>query len=349
MGKNQHYIPRFLLRNFSEEESKRSLTTYYLKDKKIFSASIKDQASKDYIYGKDQTVETLLQRIEYFTANTISKLIKNEDPSLDDWEALKIFILFQLKRTPFNADSNNEIANLLYKVKYSNHPTIGNLIDKTKLELRNPYLISIISSIQTINLLSDLSIAIMENNTEISFVLGQHPAYIINPLLHEKKVNMFSQGIAVKGVCILLPISFKKIVIVYDKFSYKLIKNNNKVELNCDDVNLLNKYQFYYTSDCIYTKKGTGNNYLDTLTETTQNFRDKNILELQMVHKEGKKMIYEQTKIPEIDPYISILKIKNQAYSQHIIPTKECLARPSIIPELIKRGKDIWDQDYFIL
>jgi len=342
MGKNQHYIPRFLLRNFSEEENKKSLTTYYLKDKrKVYYASIKNQASKDFIYGKDQTIETLLQRIESITAMTISKLIKNENLNSDDIEALKIFILFQLKRTPFNADSNNEVANLLLKTKYSNHPTIGKLIDKAKLELRNPYLISIISCINAITLLSDLSITLLENNTELSFVLGQHPAFIINPLFYEKKMNFFSQGIAVKGICILLPISLRKAILIYDKFSYKLIKNNNKVELNCDDINLLNEYQFCYTTDCVYIKKDTDNNYLNTLTETTQNFRNRNILEIKMINKHGQKVLYEQTKIPEIDPHISILKVKNQAYCQHLIPTEVYLARPSIIPELIKRGNEI--------
>jgi len=77
MVKNQHYIPRFLMRNFSEDENKEYITTYLLNEKRIVpNASIKNQASKDYIYGKDQTIENIFQNIEDATAITFSKIIK---------------------------------------------------------------------------------------------------------------------------------------------------------------------------------------------------------------------------------------------------------------------------------
>ena len=341
MGKNQHYIPRFLLRYFSEDIAKKSLTTYHIKNKSIIlNASIKNQASKDFIYGKDQTIETILQNIETAAANTVSKLLRNQELSYTEKDALRIFIHFQLNRTPFNAENNNEMANLVFKSMYNNHPTIGKIIDDTTVELKNPFLLSILLSIETSGLLSDLSINILENNSKIPFILGQRPAFIINPFLYEKNIKFFSQGIAVKGICILLPVSFGKVIILYDKWCYKLIKKSDKLELSIDDINKINEYQFCYTSDCVYIKKCMDIDYLDTLSEVTQDFRVKNILEIQPVKYQGQRILYEQTKIPKINPSISILKTRNQAYCEHLVPTKECLVRESIIPEVLKIEND---------
>jgi hypothetical protein len=333
MGKNQHYIPRFLLKHFSEEKHKKSLTLYYIKDKRIISnASIDGQASNDYIYGSDQIIETLLHRIETDSANAIIKLINNERLNEDENNIIKLFIHLQMNRTPFNANVNNEIADLVFKNIYGSDTIYGN----TKIKLKNPCHLSIFSGFATKSLLSDLSIALLENNTEIPFLLGQRPAYLINPYLYEKKIKFWSQGIAVKGVCILLPISFQKTLIVYDKYTYKIIKNNGKIELNKNDIFNLNKYQFYYTTNCVFIKKNTDINYLNNLNEVTNNFRNKTILEIKPVKYHNKSGIYEEIKMPGDNMDISVLNIKNQAYCESLLPTKGCLVRPTIIQEVIK-------------
>jgi len=184
--------------------------------------------------------------------------------------------------------------------------------------------------------LSDLAINIIENNSEIPFILGQRPAYTINPYLFEKNIDFFSQGIAVKGICIFFPISFKRIIIMYDRWCYTLIKKDGKIEINNNDITKLNKFQFYYTSDCVFIKKNMDINYLNMLSDSTKNYRDEEFLRLRIVKVNDQKWLYEQTKIPNIDPNISFMKIKNQAYCQNLVPTREVLVRETIIPELIK-------------
>lgn len=337
MVKNQHYIPRFLLKNFSEDENKKYLTVYLLNEKRIISkASIKNQASKDYIYGKDQTIENILQNIENETAITFSKILRNENISDVEKEVLKLFVCLQMNRTPFNEKNNNEMVDLVFKNMYSNHPIIGKHIKKIKLELCNPCQLSILNSIKTSRLLSDLAINTLDNNSEIPFILGQQPAYIINPYLFEKNIDFFSQGIAIKGICIFLPISFKRMIIMYDRWCYSLIKKDGKIEISNDDITKLNKFQFYYTSDCIFIKKNMDINYLNMLSNSTQNYRDEEFLKLKVVKVNDQKLLYEQTKIPNMDPNISFMRIKNQAFCQNLLPHKKCLVRTTIIPELIK-------------
>jgi len=123
---------------------------------------------------------------------------------------------------------------------------------------------------------------------------------------------------------------------MYDRWCYTLIKKDGKIEINNNDITKLNKFQFYYTSDCVFIKKNMDINYLNMLSDSTKNYRDEEFLRLRIVKVNDQKWLYEQTKIPNIDPNISFMKIKNQAYCQNLVPTREVLVRETIIPELIK-------------
>ena len=337
MGKNQHYIPRFALRNFTEDNNRQILTVYLMKEKRVITnASIKNQAAKDFIYGKDQVIESIFEKIENVTAITITKLMRNEVINDEEKEALRVYIHFQMNRTSFNAKNNNEIANLVFQTIYHKHPFIGKYIDKVKVELKNPYFLSFLLSIKTSGLLSDLAINIVNNNSKIPFVLGQRPVFIINPYLYEKKLDIWAQGIAVKGVCVLLPIAFNKLIIMYDRWCYSLAKKNGIIQINEDDITKINIFQFFYTTDCAYIKKDMNIEYLNMLMEKTKIFRESDILDIKIIKTQNQSMLYQQSKIPEINPNISFIKIKYQAYCEKIVPTKETLARTAIIPEIIR-------------
>jgi hypothetical protein len=337
MGKNQHYIPQFLLRNFSDDNSKKCLTLYLIRDNKIVqNTSIKDQASKNFIYGKDQVIENIFQNIETNTSIIIDKMLNNVALIDTEKETLKTFIHFQMNRTPFNAENNNGLANLVFQTMYYNHPVFGKYVNELEIRLKNPYILSIISSIKTSKLLSDLKIEVLETNNKIPFILGQRPAYIMNPYLNEKKINYWSQGIVVKGICIFMPISFNKMIIIYDKWCYSLLKSGGAIHLDDEAINTFNTYQFFYTSDCVYIKRDMDIAYLKTLADKTDYYRQKNILDFSMVKNNKERLLYYQTKIPEIEPNLSFLKIKSQAFCENIVPTKESLVRYSILPELVK-------------
>ena len=63
MGKNQHYVPRFLLKRFSKDQ--KTINLFHFESNEIIrNAQIKHQASLDYIYGKDQMLESALQDLE---------------------------------------------------------------------------------------------------------------------------------------------------------------------------------------------------------------------------------------------------------------------------------------------
>ena len=60
LNKNQHFVPKLLLKNFSSDssKSKNRINTYILKSKKfIENVSIKSQCSKNFFYGENLIIE----------------------------------------------------------------------------------------------------------------------------------------------------------------------------------------------------------------------------------------------------------------------------------------------------
>ncbi|MDA3844285.1 MAG: DUF4238 domain-containing protein, partial [Candidatus Kapabacteria bacterium] len=56
--KNQHYIPKFYLRNFSYQRNNKQIGVYTLKNNLfIQTGKLKKQASKNFFYGSDGEVE----------------------------------------------------------------------------------------------------------------------------------------------------------------------------------------------------------------------------------------------------------------------------------------------------
>ena len=54
--KRQHYVPRFILRNFASDERKRTICVQ-TPEQTILNASLRDQCYSDYFYGADGAVE----------------------------------------------------------------------------------------------------------------------------------------------------------------------------------------------------------------------------------------------------------------------------------------------------
>lgn len=88
-SENQHYVPQFLLRNFSIPEKKGKDEQIYVFDKhtdKIFPTNIKNIASERgfydfYIGEEDRSLEPSLSDLEAHTRQALDKIIENENLS----------------------------------------------------------------------------------------------------------------------------------------------------------------------------------------------------------------------------------------------------------------------------
>ena len=74
--KNQHYIPKFYLKNFSFENNNKQVGLFNVNNQKFIQrAKLKTQGSKNFFYGSDGFIEDSLALIENTIAKTIKRII----------------------------------------------------------------------------------------------------------------------------------------------------------------------------------------------------------------------------------------------------------------------------------
>ena len=109
--KNQHYVPQFLLKNFTSRDEA-FIWAYdknekYNEQNRIKERAIKKVASEKHFYDKNKnypesSYEYVLQEVENNSAPIIAKIIKTKnikDLSKDDRRTLSLFIVTQTLRT----------------------------------------------------------------------------------------------------------------------------------------------------------------------------------------------------------------------------------------------------------
>jgi len=108
-NKIQHFVPQFLLRNFSVNQEQTHIALFNIRKEKFVSKTeIRTQAEKKYYYGDDGEVEKLLSMIEDRTAPIIKKMIeKNELPEVysKGHYNLITFIMTMIGRTKYMGDT----------------------------------------------------------------------------------------------------------------------------------------------------------------------------------------------------------------------------------------------------
>lgn len=105
--KKQHYVPRFILRNFSCSSEKYQVHVYDKQEKQSFLSSVRNAAAQNYFYDLNHedgriTVEPALAELEGTVAPIVQRVVNGQLPSLlthEDKVALAHFICVQLVRT----------------------------------------------------------------------------------------------------------------------------------------------------------------------------------------------------------------------------------------------------------
>jgi hypothetical protein len=339
MGKKQHFVPKFLLRNFSSDSRKRLISLFYLPGSQVIKGvSIKDQAYKKNIYssGSDNSLEDYLSMVERDTCAIINKIIHDESISITLKEELilKHFINLQISRTPEKIQTIQGQVDKLARTAFRHDPRVKDFINDFTIHLTSPYHFTIAIALQLTPMLFDLKFSLLKNNSEQSVLLGQHPAIITNPFLYEKKLISSKQGLALKGILILLPISPKYVIALYDRQRYSLTDFAKIGILSQEDINKINLFQFCYTTDCIYFYDDEKINFSDYKNKT-EKFRtdDKSMIKLfEGKKKKGRRseILQSTSKEAPITPKFGFLALKVKAIFEDLGPTLEDLARDEV-------------------
>ncbi len=291
MGKKQHYIPRMLLKYFNTGNDK--LINIFILSQKVQKDNIGlyEQACANYLYGKDQQLEDFFSKIESITAKAFEKIIKL-DIHLQIQEKINIafFISYQLNRTPKAVNQLNSFIDQTFKTIARHDKKIGKLEDHYSIKLKNPYNLMFQNATKAALILFDLNIGLLENKTDIPFIIGEHPVMIFNPYFESKKWINSKNGIATKGCLICMPLTPQLMLVLYDKKRYKFTNFQKIISINRKSVHQLNKCQIAQTLDCVFFNKIIDNEIFYKYCDEVESFRDKKESEVNVYPKKtGKK------------------------------------------------------------
>lgn len=299
--KKQHYVPKNYLRRFSNDGL--IFFGYSAKtDKFLSNIEIESQCQKDYIYGKDNSLEIQLGQIEnnffHFLNGLENKsLEQNHQFSEQDFFSIVAMTSLQYFRTLDSIKKTKQIV----KIRTSRR--------KNQNKIDNSSLLNIMEGIESGTLLLDLDYKIIQNKTNFNFITSDNPVVLTNPLLESFKVEPPIRFISI-GALILFPISSKNLILIYDQSIYTF-KCEGKI-INCDsllDINQINGAQISHCNNCIYFENNSDQVNIEGIkSEYVSKRKSSNSKERDLLKKTNLKLILSK---PQLDLNLSFIYIES--------------------------------------
>ncbi|MCI8545558.1 MAG: DUF4238 domain-containing protein [Bacilli bacterium] len=258
--KKQHYVPRFYMKNFANDNKQFNVIDIF-KKKCYNNVPYMNQCYENYFYDKDNKWENELGILEVKWSTLINKIIcEDYYPSEDEKIILKEFAMFQKNRTKYHSE---ELKSLIWtnlkvgvelefnsKNKYFDELEFEKLKDDfLKDKMQNVIQESLEMSRSACKHINDLELCIIKYNTKKKLISSD------NPIINYNNFYFRSTGYDNAGIIIFFPISSEILIVIYDSKMYtgndnkKLIISNNEYE-----VKYLNYYQILNSNGLIFYK-----------------------------------------------------------------------------------------------
>ena len=248
-NKNQHFVPKCYLRQFSTSENNAVICLFNLdREKFVSTAPIKHQCSGNYFYGKDELLEQAIQSVEGAYATTVKRIHDlNYRLTELDRTILRTFWLFQHLRTEAAAKRAVEMSSSFGSAAGVEKPDF-------KLEIHDAVQMAMKAFSQEMRAVSDLKLCLLKNKTNIPFVTSDNPAIATNRWHFKNKQRCgLSFGLKSAGLVIMLPLSPSIVCIGYDSHVYSVShKNGWSIVKKNIDVNALNQHQYLNCNANVY-------------------------------------------------------------------------------------------------
>jgi hypothetical protein len=260
-GRKQHYVPQFLLRNFSLKGVGHQVSVYRLNEGKYLpSTAIKGQAHENNFYGRP-SVEDEFAKLEGGTSVLIGEAIAHETlPARrsSGHDLLLTFTLAQVFRTREAADATNKFHERFVKRVLRDVPKLKEIgaLDRVAVKVVDAPLYTLGNALLHIDITRDLAFKLLCNRTATPFIISDDPAVMYNQFLEPRKRDGCNTGLAVKGLQIFLPLGPRHLLVFFDPDVYtvggkKLASQRVDVEAE-EDVRALNLLQAANAGECLY-------------------------------------------------------------------------------------------------
>lgn len=276
---NQHYVPQFYFRYFSEDG--KSISVLNRKNgKSIERAPIKGQASKKYYYG-DEEIESNLSEIEGHFSGALREIKETNSFEIctpENYVLLLQNIMLQKSRTVSERKRSkamqDRLLQLYMECEVNNDESLD---DETKEGFRkiaqtleaDPkqyQAMGMSIALECADSLVDLMPVILHNKTNRPFIFGDAPVIFTNPFLKRIKLRGVL-GAQTPGLIVLYPLSSQHCVMLIDERAYKIkrFRTSRYSVRNLRDISLINRLQIHNSASAVYFSNIKYSQYVEAL------------------------------------------------------------------------------------
>lgn len=323
MSQNQHFVPRYYFRNFTDG-TKHICLILTENGKFVSKASIKDQCSKNYFYG-DESVEQKLSYFDCIHLENLRKLIKFSKSNLSiSWEKdiLLQTVLLQRVRTLLERDKIVESD-----IKRTNYLYDQGLV-MPNLDPKEYTLILIKIAIDQWHLLNDLQIKVIRNYTECPFIFSDSPVVFYNSYFKKIK-HRGVLGFVTPGLQIFMPLTSTLQLMLFDPKVYCDLSKKSNMNKNCmfvdvddpKDIFNLNALQVHHSKNALYFANPNDEQYVTRQLNSHKKNIKNNLSEFNVGKAYNTKNELQEGKImhtfePQINYDLSLSFIKSHPVSK---------------------------------
>jgi hypothetical protein len=277
MGNRQHFIPRFLLKRFTDDPTKRTICLYHFATASFrLNVSLRDQAYRSNFYGVDGKVEKIFEQIETQASSVIQQLVSEARPrdfSRQEVHDLYLFVLTQMVRTPANLTNTRAYIDDMTKEMFKKDDIrLAKYLNNPLFQGQNLLYAMLSIAFDTMDYLSDLRFFLCRNRTSMPLILGDHPAQVVNPFLSYHKWTGSKHGFGNIGATIILPVGSENMLVLYDPDCYRPVLTTGN-SLTVADVTNMNLVQACYAENCLYFPDRSLTDHIRSLEERSRDFR----------------------------------------------------------------------------
>ncbi|WP_074190923.1 DUF4238 domain-containing protein [Vibrio antiquarius] len=300
---NQHYVPQYYLRNFSNDGI--SIRMLLKKQGKVIkNVTIDNQASDNNFYG-DHEIEKKVTTYDNQFSAVISKAIlgiKNNSLSGEDFLGLFKAVCFQYLRTSAQRHNKKPLMDFyedFYQEDLKNVDDYDSGVSQEATDAVNFAMRSVLEAMSDgkkwqlfdmfnldyeLSEISDLDAVFIINKTKFPLVCSDSPVNRFNIALQDLECDKV--GNKNHGLIIYYPISSEFGFLLFDKNAYKLKSDDlNIVTItNESDVYCLNSAQLYNSVNSVFFKDFQFSEYVKNMWE--DNSENLEVREAEIVYAE---------------------------------------------------------------
>ncbi|WP_158743947.1 DUF4238 domain-containing protein [Acidisphaera sp. L21] len=264
--KNQHFVPKFLMRHFSPDVEEKTIGMFNIRKGKTLDCPVglSGQCQKPYFYGQDLVMENILSEFEGTISALFKAIIQGRRAPAYGTRAhfdLLTFIALQASRTEARSVHTNEMADKVARAMMERTaPELLAYIDRLgfRIGMESAPAYNVRMGMMLSPILIDLNIKLLASPVGTAFLLSDNPVLEFNSHFRESN-SPFTHGMSSIGLQIALPINPGLCLVMYDSSVYKLGKNKEPtVAITAQDVRQLNIAFYLNALNNMYFKTEVG-------------------------------------------------------------------------------------------